>query len=324
MFNTYTKIICDEKVDNIFSSLKKIVTIDKLKICFNTPIGLYDRFSALCISDYDLIFTHKDTDNDGITITMAIHDYNNKMVDLGTLFISNSNKYKFMAFFQFSNIALYHIFGYDNDGKPYNGLHYLPMITKYFDLTFRSVTTLELAIDSNINVISRIRKYIKDYYNYDIVLNGKKIKSEKQTLDLYGEYYERTRKGITKKPTLYFHQKDNSYSLKVYDKAREIETSNKGYISDKKHLFRVELTIRNEDIKEFCNSLSKIDSLSRFEDYFNVLNYINDDEFLFLLFFKYTKRMIYFIDKRTKVRIYLTDILKVTEKFRDIIGYFQK
>lgn len=321
--------------DNIYKKLKKTISIDKLKICFDITDRTYQRFqdmfidrdfdytdiSSITVDDFDIIFKLRINSESGfILIDISIMSFDNDIIDLGTLTISESNKYKNMAFFEFANYSLYHVFGVDENNIPYNGLHFLPIMANQLELNFKSVTSIELAIDSSISVIKKIRDFKHNHQDYDMVLNGKRVKDPNTVLPLYGEYYESTRNGITRKPTLYLHQKDNSFSLKVYDKAREIAVSDKQYISTNKKLFRTELTVRNEDIKEFCKSLSGVAGLEYYSDYSNILDYLNDDVFLFLLFFKYTKRIIYFIDKRTKVRIYLSDILKVSSKFQNYIA----
>lgn len=321
--------------DNIYKKLKKTISIDKLKICYDITDRTYQRFqdmfidrdfdytdiSSITVDDFDIIFKlRKNSEYGFILIDISIMSFDNDIIDLGTLTISESNKYKNMAFFEFANYSLYHVFGVDENNIPYNGLHFLPIMANQLELNFKSVTSIELAIDSSISVIKKIRDFKHNHQDYDMVLNGKRVKDPNTVLPLYGEYYESTRNGITRKPTLYLHQKDNSFSLKVYDKAREIAVSDKQYISTNKKLFRTELTVRNEDIKEFCKSLSGVAGLEYYSDYSNILDYLNDDVFLFLLFFKYTKRIIYFIDKRTKVRIYLSDILKVSSKFQNYIA----
>ena len=343
---TRTKTNRECEVDNIFAIQGKAFAIDRLKICYSCPSDFWDKldknnefvtdeemyfdlhsddFGVDIITNTDAVtLTKKDDAIDGIRFLAIVHDKQFNSIEIGELYISNSNKYKFMAFFQFTNFALYHVFGFDENNNPYNGLHYLPMIEKYFNLQFKSITKLEIAVDTNINVISRIRKYIRDIDNYDMVINGKKVRYDSDILPLYGEYYERSRTALSTNPTLYFHQKDDSYSLRVYDKSREIDKSKKTYISNSKHLYRCELTIRNEDIKEFCKSLVGNVELSKYSDYTRILEFLNDEEFQFLLFYRYSKRMIYFIDKKTKVRHYLTDILNISDKFREILKIYQK
>lgn len=311
--------------ENIFKLEKRTITIDRLKLCFDCPFDLYDRVKGdLVLTDDGLFFNYEDRDVDGIRISISTFDDDFELYRIGTLTVSGSDKYKNMAFLAFTNESIYHVFGYDEAGKPYNAFKFIDMIKTHFSLRFRCVTKIELAVDTNINIINRIRKYIRNYGDYDCVINGRKVKSENEIIEKYGEYYERTRKGITKKPTLYFHQKDNSYFLKVYDKTREIEKSGKKYITEDKHVFRAELTIKNEDIREFCKSLAKIPELSKYGDYSSIEDYINNDEFLFLLFWKYTKRMVYFVDKKTRVRTYITDILKVTERYRPSLSLIQR
>jgi hypothetical protein len=46
------------------------------------------------------------------------------------------------------------------------------------DLVLNNYTIIELAADVNFNIIPRIMKFITDYENYDMIINGKKVIDE--------------------------------------------------------------------------------------------------------------------------------------------------
>ena len=98
-------------------------------------------------------------------------------------------------------------------------------------LAFNNITEIEVALDTETNIIYRLRKLIKDVENYDMYLNGRKVE-EGTLLCNYGEYYERSREKLSRCPTLYFKQsKDTDMALKVYDKAKELEERSPGKAS---------------------------------------------------------------------------------------------
>ena len=302
---------------NYYEETHHYFSIDKLKICFKTNPEDMVNYPLETIYTDNLTIEFLEYNEEVIRYNVKALDEFNVYSSIGILTISRGNKYENLSFFQFTNFSLYHIYGYIED-TPINGIYFIREIQDIFNLQFNSITNLEVALDNKINSISKIRKYIHNFKDYDLVLNGKKIKDENEVLSYYGEYFSRTRKQITKRPTLYFEQKDKSFGFRIYDKSSEIQSTNKDYISQDYNIFRSELYIKNQDIKDFCFSLSNTD-YNLFSFYDSILDFILDDRFLFLLFFKYAKRTIYFIDKQTNIRIYLTDICKITSKFQDIV-----
>lgn len=90
-------------------------------------------------------------------------------------------------------------------------------------MTFNNITELELAFDSTYNYITTVRNWIKDIENFDLYINGKKVK-DTELLSGYGEYFTRKRSKLSAIPTLYFSQKkDTDMKMRIYDKAKELE-----------------------------------------------------------------------------------------------------
>lgn len=100
--------------------------------------------------------------------------------------------------------------------------------------------------------------------------------------------------------------------LRCYDKTREQEDTNnsKEHITDwnsfgKMHTHRIELRLKNVSIKEFLNTAPK--------DYWRDLRLfpvnLQEEEFRLAIWLKFTRRMLYFRDKKTGEVITLADII---------------
>ena len=100
-----------------------------------------------------------------------------------------------------------------------------------------------------------------------MVVNGLKIQNESRKIEGFGEYFGRSRAKRDKYPTLYFKQaKFDGLQLKIYDKSKEIleENPQKKYVETwndfgKQKVYRLELTIRNEQFKKWLAYLNAAD-----------------------------------------------------------------
>ena len=91
-------------------------------------------------------------------------------------------------------------------------------------MELNNVTQIDLALDSNINFISKITHAIKNYEAYDMYLNGKKITDPNEKLPNYGVFHGASRKRLESLPTLYLSQvkKETGLSMRIYDKTKEL------------------------------------------------------------------------------------------------------
>ena len=214
-------------------NFKWAVNIDKLRVCFNMPEHLYeylhdhysrynelDKTRILDEDDFNLVFINEDeTTMSAVLNVRDIEGY----YRLGTFTFSNSAKYEGKAFFAFENSALYRIYAKIPSVAPQNHICDLLYVANYYGMTFNNITELELAFDSIYNYVRTIRNWIKDIANFDLYLNGKKVK-DAELLAGYGEYYTRNRNKLSSTPTLYFSQKkDTDMKMRVYDKSKELE-----------------------------------------------------------------------------------------------------
>ena len=302
------------------------VNVDKLRVCYNMPDGLYGylrdhytRYDDLAKSrildeeDFSLVFVEEgDTKMSAVLNVRDVDGY----FRLGTFTFNNSAKYEGKAFFTFENGALYRVYTRVSNGEPTNHICDLLYVADHYGMTFNNVTELELAFDATYNYISKVRRMIKDVENYDLYLNGRKV-TDDETLDGYGEYYSRSRLKLSKQPTLYFSQaKDTDMKMRIYDKARELNESSpqkterlKTWLGwdDIDTLFRVEVVLHNTNVREFVERYGER-LYSEVGEHSNVLNLLGMSEFRTAMFLDSSDRMIYFRDKKTREKISLVEV----------------
>ena len=139
--------------------------------------------------------------------------------------------------------------------------HCLSYICSQMNLEFHNFTTLDLCLDMRINIAKKLRSLIHNK-ELDVVLNGRRIRDRKadrpeiiytSTGDLNRDKYLTL--NIKQKKAI--KDKSKGTTLIAYNKAAEISnSSSKHYIHEiygnPKHLYRLEVHLNNDDIKEFC------------------------------------------------------------------------
>ena len=306
---------------------KWAVSVDKLKVCLSQPQEAFDYIRDH--TSYTTIGGMRILDEDGFKLVAVEEDDNTMtvaldvMVDtgefirLGTFQLNGAgSKYQGRAFFSFENSSLYTVFGVTADGSKANWVDMLLPICDDLGLVFNNITELEVALDTETNIIYRLRKLIKDVENYDMYLNGRKVEAG-TTLESYGEYYERTREQLSRRPTLYFRQsKDTDMRLRIYDKATELREHSPekaaryhewlGWTTTDK-IYRAEVTMHNTNVREFCERQGK--RLAEQGEHGNILGLLGMEEFRLDMFANATDRMIYFRDKATGAKVSIIDLL---------------
>ncbi len=300
--------------------LRMETSIDKLKVCYIQPAPLFNSLSdAFASSDNNILdylefqlqldHTELNPDNQVIKMVVSVHYYmDGASHRLGEFEFSASGKYKGLCFFTFDNKALYTLFECV-EGSKYNVVGFIIYVADQLGLEFNNVTLTEICMDTNKNIIAALRKYIKDYEGYDMFLNGNLVHDKDRKLENYGEYYSRSRKKISRQPTLYLHQKKQyGLGLKIYNKTIEIKEAScsKDYITDwlgygKQTIYRAELTIRNTDLRDFCSLTG--------EDNGSLLLQLTSPEWRNKLWAYSVYRIIYFRSKKDGKVIELADML---------------
>ena len=306
---------------------KWAVSVDKLKVCLlqlqstfgyirdHTSYTTIDGMRVLDEDGYKLVAVEED--DNAMTAALDVMDDSGEYLRLGTFQLNGAgSKYQGRAFFSFENSSLYTVFGVTADGAKANWVDMLLPIAEDMGMAFNNVTEVEVALDSTVNVIFRMRKLIKDVDKYDMYLNGRKVEVG-TTLKSYGEYYERTREQLSRRPTLYFSQsKDTDMSLRIYDKTTELREHSPekaaryhewlGW-SDTDRIYRAEVTLHNTNVREFCERQGK--RLAEQGEHNNVLGLFGMEEFRLGMLRDATDRMVYFRDRRDGSKVSVIDLL---------------
>ena len=306
---------------------KWAVSVDKLKVCLLQPQSTFgyirdhtsyttiDGMRVLDEDGYKLVAVEED--DNAMTAALDVMDDSGEYLRLGTFQLNGAgSKYQGRAFFSFENSSLYTVFGVTANGAKANWVDMLLPIAEDMGMAFNNVTEVEVALDSTVNVIYRMRKLIKDVDKYDMYLNGRKVEVG-TTLKSYGEYYERTREQLSRRPTLYFSQsKDTDMSLRIYDKTTELREHSPekaaryhdwlGW-SDTDRIYRAEVTLHNTNVREFCERQGK--RLAEQGEHNNVLGLFGMEEFRLGMLRDATDRMVYFRDRRDGSKVSVIDLL---------------
>ena len=300
-------------------ALKVQTNLDKLKLCYIQPQGLFENLrdgflSSANFLEYDefqmqLDRTILNTDQEIIGMEVSAH-YELDGINhcLGLFEFSISGKYKNYCFFTFDNKSFYTLFQIFY-GKKQNVVGFIEYIAERIGLRFNNVTTAEICLDTNSNLIASLRKYIKDFEGYEMFLNGNLVHDEDRKLDNYGEYYSRSRRKMNRQPTIYLSQKRRGgLSLRIYNKTSELKEASpeKEYISSwlefgNQTIYRAELTIHNTDLQAFCEMM-------RFDND-ALIQLLISPEWRNKLWAYSVKRIIYFRSRLDGTEIELADML---------------
>lgn len=294
--------------------------VDKLKICYRTTNGTFGYLvqglnlnaenseinSTIDRDDYTLhLIDHSSNEEEVTAITIsACFEMDGERHRLGVFDIKKGSQY---CFFCFENKALYTPFIYV-DGRQYNCVNFITYIADDLGLVFNNISTLEIARDSTRNYVTTIQKFIRDYTQHEMFVNGHIIKDENRTIPHYRKMYSSSRRKMSRVPTLYFDQSDGP-ALKIYDKRKEMEEEERaklGYIPqwlDFGHdapIYRAEITLKNRDIREYMarvgvageEAMSIVTSAERLADTWQYG----------------ANRLLYFRDRATGANIHLADL----------------
>lgn len=299
---------------------KSTHNVDKLKICYRVTGDTFCYIAKSC---------NLNADNDAINITIDRGDYNLNLIDhssnenevtaitasvtfemdgerhkLGVFDIKKGSQY---CFFCFENKALYTPFIYV-DGRQYNCVNFITYIADDLGLVFNNISTLEIARDSTRNYVTTIQKFIRDYTQYEMFVNGRIVRDENRTIPHYRKMYSSSRRKMSRVPTLYFDQSDGP-SLKIYDKRKEMEEEERaklGYIPEwlnfggNAPIYRAEVTFKNRDIREY---MAKIGIVGE-----EAMSIVTSTEKMAEMWKYGADRLLFFRDRESGEYIHLADL----------------
>lgn len=292
--------------------IKTRFNIDYLKLCYRQPEGLFEDIAStegnmVCRDSYDILII--DRDEQRILAKILVPDSSGPLA-LGMLTLNRGNAFSGKAFFEYENRALYEVLSWLPGQLPSNLIGLMDYVADDLGLELNNCTRIDIALDTTLNVLSRLRKRIRNVEELDMYLCRHKVIDPDAKLGGYGEYYASTRKRLLKRPEIIIEQvKDEGTKLKIYDKSRELQESRpdktaryfnwlgKGWNQETDHIYRVEVTIKNEDIKGLCEKYNK--RLGPEATAAPFLSQVQSEDWLVWHFFAGLESLIYFRDKET-------------------------
>lgn len=300
---------------------KTAYNLDKLKICYRVSADTFSYIANSCNlnaadkdainstinrGDYSLnLIDHSSNDSEITAITISVtFEMDGQRHRLGTFDLKKEAKY---CFFTFENKALYTPFIYVNNRK-YNCVNFIEYIASDMGLTFNNVTTLEIAKDSTRNYVTATQKYIRNYADYAMYVNGHIVKDETATIPNFKKVYSSSRTKMSRTPSLYFGQSDGP-EIKIYDKRREMEEKERAKLDyipqwlnfgENTPIYRAEVTVKNRDIREYMARVGVAGE--------EAMSVITSTDKLAAMWQYEADRLIYFRDRATGEYVHLADL----------------
>ena len=270
------------------------MNFDKVEICYVGSKELIDNIENTKHWERDGYYLElensENKDNRETVLSIWIYDYNeeNSKIKFGTLkfgnsFESDEDKIRY-CWLRVDNKILY------NKSILSTTLHSIYYIQDDLGLEFNNITSIDIAVDSNICWFRRIKSAIRNNELIPVILNksypiiGKRIKPYRYDL---GENRKRYLED-----TIYISNKEKDMQLCAYNKSEEIEESGKYYIKDwfkgNSKIFRAEIKLKNKSLNDFCEkyNISQYDLYMRFYDM----------NLWFDIYYFYSNRLIRFVD----------------------------
>lgn len=297
--------------------VKSEFNIDYLKLCYRQPEGLFQEIIAstqvnmVYRQSYDLLIIEQDEQR---ILAHVLIPGMGEPWSLGTLTLNNGGAFGGKAFFEYQNRSLYEVLSWLPGQRPSNLIGLMEHVAEDLGLVFNNCTRIDIALDTTLNVLARMRKRIRNTEELEMYLCRHKVIDPDAKLDGYGEFYGSTRRRLLKRPEIIIGQaKGEGTKLKIYDKSRELQESRpdktaryfnwlgKKWDKNKDHIFRVEVTIRNEDLKDMWTKYIKRADCEATNAPF--LQQIQSQDWLVWHFFEALDSLLYFRDKETGEKV---------------------
>ena len=292
------------------------INIDRLKVCFKSNDYIINSLQELFkesgdtldFVDFRLVrIDEKDTDHMTVAADM---DMDGEAHRLGHFKFSLNGMYRDYAFFTFECRALYTPFmTYMGEKSSIAGM--VEDIAAVIGLQFNNITMCEIALDTNLNILNSVRKGVRNTEQLDMVVNGKRVAYPSRKIDDYCEIFSATRERLIMLPTISIKQKkEDGLKLKIYNKSKEmgeVSPTKREYIPawddipESQTIYRVEVTVRNQDIADYCRMMCIPTEEALYRLMNNVHNFRNE------LWSWCSGRLLHFRDKETGETVDILD-----------------
>ena len=233
------------------------IQIDELKICYAAETDNLNEFINTEIGTYLEVHGYRfhRIVSDRFRYYFEVWNSDEQIAQLKFGLYTDISVTKHYVYFKVSNQVLY---------KP-NQLKTILELPNVLGLVFNNYTSIDLAIDSNVNFTSLIKRMMRDKA-ITTIINGKAIKDRKKVLQGVSFQYSTTldrlkHTAITIKQKKAITNKQNGITIQAYDKKAEIEqNSDKRYILDfyghPKRLYRLEVRLHYIELKEYFSKVN--------------------------------------------------------------------
>lgn len=247
-----------------------IPIIDELKLCYEADMTLLDELGAtgygqsLELGEYSFYRTASHHFKYAYDVLID-EDDNREKVATARFGRYGEEAESGYFFYRVENHVLY----------DYDKLDYALAIPEELGLSFHNFTSLDIAVDSKIDVARLIKRM---WHRTDVttIINGKAVRDRKAVLKplrlVYSTSLDRL-KGLTVyvKQSKAIRNKTKGVTVQAYNKKQEIaESSHKDYINEfygnPKRLYRLEVHLNNDEIKAYCKLLNIPQDLNMIKD----------------------------------------------------------
>lgn len=221
--------------------------IDKLEVTYTCSSDWREKLSEtnklICGESFEVVLERLEESTSLYKHNFSIHCGN---IFVGNLYFGSYNMNRPYIYMAVDNQMLY---------TNLNGLGY---IEQALNLNFFRISKLDICLDSNLNVIDRFYKLLKDD-KQTIIINNKAIKDRQSIIDNIIHLSSGSLQSIRKIKS--FVIKGNEMELVGYNKSVEIEKTGKDYIKDNlgldKKIYRLEIRLKNykliNNALQYCN-----------------------------------------------------------------------
>ena len=236
---------------------KDHIQIDELKICYTAETDNLNKFFNIEIGTYLEIHGYRfhRIVSDRFRYYFEVWNSDEQIAQLKFGLYTDISTTKHFVYFKVNNQVLY---------RP-NQLKTILELPNVLGLVFNNYTSIDLAIDSNVNFTSLIKRMIRNKA-ITTIINGKAIKDRKQVLQgvsfQYSTSLDRLKHAsITIKQKKAITNKQHGITIQAYDKKAEVEqNSDKRYILDfyghPKRLYRLEVRLHYQELKDYFSKIN--------------------------------------------------------------------
>ena len=233
------------------------IQVDELKICYTaTPDDLNELMSIEIGSSMELFgYRFCRAISDRFRYYFEVWENDEQVAWLKYGLYTDLSTEKHFIYFKINNQVLY---------NP-DQLNVILELPEKFGFVFNNYTAIDLALDSNVNFTSLIKRMIRNKA-VTTIINGKAIKDRKQVLQgvsfQYSTSLDRLKHAaITIKQKKAISNKKNGIVVQAYDKKAEVEqNSEKRYILDfygqPKRLYRLEVRLHYQELKDYFSKIT--------------------------------------------------------------------